>query len=140
MTNDGFEDHQVSYESNGDHIHHHDSLSDVLFSVAQSAALARRRETPALIPGPSLAQQICISIAGSKLEITAQKKTSLIQEEYLTPVPLYYQACGTGVGYSSCIRLVFFCVAISNLFPCFFHLHPYIQSFWLKKNDFPFVM
>ena len=36
---------------NGDRIHRHDSLQDVLFSAAQSAALAPRKEIPSLIPG-----------------------------------------------------------------------------------------
>ena len=42
---------------------------------------------------------------GSKVEITTQKKTNLIQidggeeiqEEYSTLIPLYYQVCGTDV-------------------------------------------
>ena len=38
---------------NGDRIHRHDSLRDALFSAAQSAALAPRREVPSLIPGSS---------------------------------------------------------------------------------------
>ena len=50
-TTDGFGDHQVSCGGNGDRIHRHDSLRDALFSVAQSAALAPRREVPALMPG-----------------------------------------------------------------------------------------
>ena len=29
---------------------------------------------------------------------TTQKKTNLIQVEYPTSVPLYYQACGTDAG------------------------------------------
>ena len=36
---------------NGDRIHRHDSIRDVLFAAAQSAALAPRKEVPALIPG-----------------------------------------------------------------------------------------
>ena len=36
---------------NGDRIHRHDSLRDILFTAAQSAALAPRKEAPALIPG-----------------------------------------------------------------------------------------
>ena len=46
-------DHQVGCGGNGDRIHRHDSLRDALFSAAQSAALAPRREVPALIPGSS---------------------------------------------------------------------------------------
>ena len=40
-------------EGNGDRIHRHDSLRDTLFSAAQSAALAPRKEVPSLIPGTS---------------------------------------------------------------------------------------
>ena len=53
VTTDGFGDHQVSCGGNGDRIRRHDSLRDALFSAAQSAALAPRREVPALIPGAS---------------------------------------------------------------------------------------
>ena len=38
---------------NGDRIHRHDGLRDSLFSAAQSAALAPRKEAPSLIPGSS---------------------------------------------------------------------------------------
>ena len=38
---------------NGDRIHRHDYIRDALFSAAQSAALAPRREVPSLIPGSS---------------------------------------------------------------------------------------
>ena len=44
-------DHQVGCWGNGDRIFRHDSLLDALFSAAQSAALAPRREVPSLIPG-----------------------------------------------------------------------------------------
>uniref|UniRef100_A0A1X7TYE0 Uncharacterized protein n=1 Tax=Amphimedon queenslandica TaxID=400682 RepID=A0A1X7TYE0_AMPQE len=44
-------DHQVGCRGNRDLIRHHDSLCDVLFSAAQSAALAPQREMPSLIPG-----------------------------------------------------------------------------------------
>ena len=46
-------DHHVGCGGNGDRIHKHDSLRDVLFSAAQSAALAPRKEVPPLIPGTS---------------------------------------------------------------------------------------
>lgn len=48
---DPFGDHQVGCGGNGDRIHRHDALRDVLFSAAQSAALAPRKEVPSLIPG-----------------------------------------------------------------------------------------
>ena len=48
---DPYGDHQVGCGGNGDRIHRHDSLRDALFSAAQSAALAPRREVPSLIPG-----------------------------------------------------------------------------------------
>ena len=47
---DPFGDHQVSCGGNGDRIYQHDSLRDAIFSAAQSAALAPRREVPSLIP------------------------------------------------------------------------------------------
>ena len=50
---DPFGDHQVGCGGNGDRIHRHDSLRDSLFSAAQSAALAPRKEAPSLIPGSS---------------------------------------------------------------------------------------
>ena len=55
----------------------------------------------------------------NKVEITTQRKTNQIQQEYPTAVPLNHQVhvCGTAVWYSSCIRLVFFCVVISTV-PC----------------------
>ena len=49
---DGFGDHQVGCGGNFDRIHRHNVVWDVLFSAAQSAALAPRQEAPALIPGP----------------------------------------------------------------------------------------
>ena len=48
---DSFGDHQVNCGGNGDRIHRHDSIHDALFSAAQSAALAPRKELPSLIPG-----------------------------------------------------------------------------------------
>ena len=48
---DSFGDHCVGCGGNGDRIHRHDSLPDILFSAAQSAALAPRKEIPSLIPG-----------------------------------------------------------------------------------------
>ena len=47
---DSFGDHQVGCGGNGDRIHRHDSIRDVFFSAAQSAALAPRKEVPSLIP------------------------------------------------------------------------------------------
>ena len=44
-------DHQVGCRGNGDRIHRHDAIRDALFSAAQSAALAPRKEVPTLIPG-----------------------------------------------------------------------------------------
>jgi hypothetical protein len=46
-------DHQVGCGGNGDRIHRHDNLRDTLFSAAQSAALAPRKEVPSLIPRSS---------------------------------------------------------------------------------------
>ena len=46
-------DHQVGCGGNGDRIHRHDSVWDALFSAAQTAALAPRKEVPSLIPGTS---------------------------------------------------------------------------------------
>ena len=50
---DAFGDHQVGCGGNGDRIHRHDAIRDVLFSAAQAAALAPRKEVPSLIPGSS---------------------------------------------------------------------------------------
>ena len=47
---DPFGDHQVGCGGNGDRIHRHDSLRDILFSAAQSAALAPKREVPSRDP------------------------------------------------------------------------------------------
>ena len=44
-------DHQVSCGGNGDQIHRHDSITDAVFSAAQSVALASLKEVLALIPG-----------------------------------------------------------------------------------------
>ena len=44
-------DHHVGCGGNGSRIHRHDSLQDAVFAAAQSAALAPRKEVPALIPG-----------------------------------------------------------------------------------------
>ena len=46
-----FGDHQVGCGGNGDRIHRHDAIRDTLFSAAQAAALAPRKEVPSLIPG-----------------------------------------------------------------------------------------
>ena len=48
---DPFGDHQVGCGGNGDRIHRHDAIRDALFSAAQAAALAPRKEVPSLIPG-----------------------------------------------------------------------------------------
>ena len=50
---DPYGDHQIGCGGNGDRIHRHDSIRDAVFPAAQSAALAPRKEVPALIPGSS---------------------------------------------------------------------------------------
>ena len=50
---DPYGDHQIGCGGNGDRIHRHDSIRDAVFSAAQSAALAPRREVPALVPASS---------------------------------------------------------------------------------------
>ena len=50
---DLYGDHQVGCGGNGNRIHRHNSHRDALYSAAQSAALAPRKEVPALIPGTS---------------------------------------------------------------------------------------
>lgn len=50
---DGYGDHQVGCGGNGDRIYRHNSIRDAIFSAAQSAALAPRKEAPSLIPGSS---------------------------------------------------------------------------------------
>ena len=44
-------DHQVGCGGNEDRIYSHNSIRDVLFSAAQSAALGPWKEVPFLIPG-----------------------------------------------------------------------------------------
>ena len=48
---DPFGDHHVGCGGNCDRIFRHNSIRDAVFSAAQSAALAPRREVPSLIPG-----------------------------------------------------------------------------------------
>ena len=43
---DLFGDHNVRCGGNGDRIHRHDSLHDVLFSATQPAALVPQKEVP----------------------------------------------------------------------------------------------
>ena len=47
---DHFEDHHVGCGGNGDRIFRHNALRDAIFSAAQFAALAPRREVPCVIP------------------------------------------------------------------------------------------
>ena len=58
---DPFGDHHVVCGGNGDRIHRHNSIRDAIFSAAQTAALAPRRELPSLIPGsqPALLTSSC---------------------------------------------------------------------------------
>ena len=53
VTADACGDHQEGYGGNWNRIHRHDSNHDAVFSAAQSAALAPRREAPSVIPGSS---------------------------------------------------------------------------------------
>ena len=50
-TADAFGDHQVGCGGNGDRIARHNAMRDVIFSAAQSAALAPTKEAPGVIPG-----------------------------------------------------------------------------------------
>ena len=50
---DVYGDHQVGCGGNGDRIHRHDVIRDALFSEAQTAALAPRKEASSLISGTS---------------------------------------------------------------------------------------
>ena len=50
---DAYGDHQVGCGGNGDRIYRHNSIRDAVFSAAQSAALAPRKEAPSVIPGSS---------------------------------------------------------------------------------------
>ena len=47
---DPFGDHHVGCGGNGDRIHRHNSIRDAIFSAAQTAALAPRKELPSLVP------------------------------------------------------------------------------------------
>ena len=53
VVTDGFGDHHVGCRGNGDLIHRHNSLRDTIFSAAQSAALAPRKEVPSLVSSSS---------------------------------------------------------------------------------------
>ena len=50
---DSMSDHLLTCRGNGDMIRRHDSLRDVFFCAAQSAALAPKKEVPSLVPGSS---------------------------------------------------------------------------------------
>ena len=50
---DIFGDHQVSCGGNGDRIHRHDALRNIISAVASAAALGSCKEVPSLIPGRS---------------------------------------------------------------------------------------
>ena len=50
-TSDHFGDHYVGCGGNADRIIRHNSLRDAVFSAAQTAALAPRKDVPSLIPG-----------------------------------------------------------------------------------------
>ena len=89
---------------------------------------------------------------GNKVGIKTKKKTNIkkddgeeIQKEYLTFVPhtwcYRWNKCKESSSCLSsppsfCIRLVFFCVFIFTLFPCFSWLHLYMKSHFYKKNFF----
>ena len=47
---DSFGDHQVGCGGNGDRVSRHNAIRDVIFTAAQSAALAPTKETPGLVP------------------------------------------------------------------------------------------
>ena len=51
VTTDPYGYHNVGCGGNGDRIQCHDSIRDAVFSAAQTAALAPRKEVPSLIPG-----------------------------------------------------------------------------------------
>ena len=51
---DPFGDHQVGCGGNGDRISRHNAIRDVVFSAAQSAALAPSKKTPNLVPDSSV--------------------------------------------------------------------------------------
>ena len=53
VTADAYGDHQVGCGGNGDRIHRHDSIRDAVFSAAQSADLAPRKEALSVIPDPA---------------------------------------------------------------------------------------
>ena len=51
---DQYGDHQVGCSGNGDRISRHNAIRDVIFSAAQSAALAPTKEAPSLMPNSSM--------------------------------------------------------------------------------------
>ena len=70
VTSDRFGDHQVGCGGNADRIYRHDSLRDALFSAAQSAALAPRKEKPSLVPG-SASRPACRCLSSNMGERSA---------------------------------------------------------------------
>ena len=50
---DPFGDHDVGCGGNGDRIFRHNTISDIISSAAQTAALCPRKEAPSLVPGSS---------------------------------------------------------------------------------------
>uniref|UniRef100_A0A1X7UPQ0 Uncharacterized protein n=1 Tax=Amphimedon queenslandica TaxID=400682 RepID=A0A1X7UPQ0_AMPQE len=50
---DSFGDHGVSCGGNSDRFSRHNTLKDIIFTTAQSAALSPRKEVPSLVPGSS---------------------------------------------------------------------------------------
>ena len=52
-TADSYGDHQVGCGGNGDQISHYNAIRDVIFSAAQSVALAPSKETLGLVPNSS---------------------------------------------------------------------------------------
>ena len=87
-----FGDHHISCGGNGDRITRHNAICDVLFSAAQSAALAPTREAPGLVPGSqSRPADILLPIwsrghsAALDIHVISHLQRQTVQEAATTP-------------------------------------------------------
>jgi len=92
---DPFGDHQVGCGGNGDRIYRHNSIRDAVFSAAQSAALAPRKEVPSLIPAS------CSRPADVYLPIWKQGLPAALDVTVISTLqPLTQQGASTVQGYA----------------------------------------
>ena len=98
-TSDVMGDHYVTCRGNGDLIRKHDALRDVLYTAACSAALAPKKEMPALIPG-SLSRP-----ADIYLPCWSRGKPAALDVSVISPVQaLTVEEAAVTQGYSLAVR------------------------------------